>query len=83
MRHATDVALDALEPLLRDLRSIDALRERKRGVFYRRSQAFLHFHEDAAGFFADVRVDSGWTRLDVTRARDRSALLRLVRRALG
>lgn len=82
MRHATHIALDALEPLIRELRSLDALTERKRGVFYRRSQAFLHFHEDPAGFFADVRLGPGWARFDVTRPRERSVLLRTLRREL-
>ena len=62
MKHATPVALDALEPLLADLRGIEGLSERKRGVFYRKSQAALHFHEDPAGFFADVRLGQAWVR---------------------
>jgi len=83
MRHATNVALDALEPLLRELRAIPTLTERKRGVFYRGSRAFLHFHEDSAGFFADVRLDETWTRVDVTQARGRGSLVRRVRREAG
>src|SRR5438445_1628807 len=46
VKHATDHALDRLEPLLRRLRAVDGLRERKRGTFTHRSRAFLHFHED-------------------------------------
>ena len=38
------------------LRTIDGLKERKRGVFYLKSRAFLHFHEDPAGLFADIRL---------------------------
>jgi hypothetical protein len=79
MKHATTVALDALEPLLGDLRRIDALTERKRGVFYRGSQAFLHFHEDPAGFFADARVaGDGWARMEVTSRGQQRALVREV-----
>ena len=55
MRHVTPDALDQLEPLLERLREIPELREKKRGVFYRKSKAFLHFHEDPAGLFADLR----------------------------
>jgi hypothetical protein len=69
VKHATPVALDALEPLLVKLRAVDGLTERNRGVFYRRSQAFLHFHEDPAGFFADVRLGPAWQRVEVTPAR--------------
>ncbi|HET6615929.1 MAG TPA: hypothetical protein VFH62_08580 [Dehalococcoidia bacterium] len=75
MKHATPVALDALEPLLAALRGIDGLTERKRGVFYRRSQAALHFHEDPAGFFADVRLGPGWVRLPVNTVHERRSLL--------
>ena len=59
MRHARPAALDQLEPLLARLRQIDGLRERARGVFYLRSKAFLHFHEDPAGLFADIRAADG------------------------
>jgi hypothetical protein len=83
MRHATPVVLDALEPLLAQLRRYDALTERKRGVFYRRSAAFLHFPEDPAGFFADVRIGPGWVRLPATTAADRRSLIRQVRAELG
>lgn len=82
MKHATPVALDALEPLLRDLRRFDALTERKRGVFYRGSSAFLHFHEDPAGFFADAKVAPDWVRFEVTTAAQRRALVREVRACL-
>ena len=82
MKHATPIALDGLEPLLAELRTLDGLTERRRGVFYRRSSAFLHFHEDPAGFFADVRVGPAWARFPATTAAQRSALLREVRAAL-
>ena len=82
MKHATDVALDALEPLLRELRRFDALTERKRGVFYRGSSAFIHFHEDSAGFFADAKVSPDWVRFDVTTAAQRRAFVREVRACL-
>jgi hypothetical protein len=83
VRHATPETLDLLEPLLAELRRISALRERKRGNFCRGSQAFLHFHEDAAGLFADVKVGRGWERLPVDGARAHAALLRRVRRLLA
>lgn len=40
--------------------------ERSRGVFYRRARAFLHFHEDPTGLFADVRVDEELELLPVS-----------------
>lgn len=56
MKHAGAAALDQLEPLLAAIRLLPGLTEKGRGVFYRRGRAFLHFHEDAAGLFADVRL---------------------------
>jgi hypothetical protein len=58
MKHATPAALDRLEDLLAELRTLP-LKEKSRGVFYRRSRAFLHFHEDPAGLFADLRNQDG------------------------
>lgn len=57
MKHAGSTALDALEPVLKQLRALDGVKEKSRGVFYRRSKAFVHFHEDPEGFFADMRKD--------------------------
>jgi hypothetical protein len=57
VKHAGPDELEALGPLLGRLRRIDGLAERRPGVFYHRSRAFLHFHADPAGVFADVRFD--------------------------
>lgn len=59
MKHAGVAALDQLEPLLDRLRALGGMTERVRGVFYRKSKAFLHFHEDPAGLFADLRSTAG------------------------
>ena len=77
MKHAGAQALDALEPLLEALRAFAGLRERRRGVFYLRSRAFLHFHEDPAGLFCDVRLDpsAGFERFPVGSAAERKAVL--------
>jgi len=59
MKHAGTAVLDALEPLLQRIRACPALREKSRGVFYLKSRAYLHFHEDPAGVFADIRARDG------------------------
>ena len=82
MKHATPVALDALEPLLEKIRAIERLTEKRRGVFYRGSSAFLHFHEDPAGFFADLKTGPAWQRLPATTPADRRALLSAIKRCL-
>ncbi len=85
MKHASASALDALEPLLAELRALPGLVERSRGVFYRRSRAFLHFHEDPRGLFADVRDadDRDFERIDVTGDAGRLRLLATVRGRTG
>jgi hypothetical protein len=78
MKHAGDLALDTIEPMLSELRRLEGIRERKRGVFYRRSSAFIHFHEDPAGMFADVRRGDGeWLRLPVNTSSERRRFVRL------
>jgi hypothetical protein len=83
MRHARPEALDQLEPMLEALRAMPDLREKSRGTFYRGSRAFLHFHEDPAGLFADVRLDDEFERFRVTTQRERRTVLTRVRAALG
>ena len=75
MKHAGDGALDSLEPLLAEVRRHSTLKEKKRGIFYRRSAAFLHFHEDRSGLFADLRTAGGWSRLPVNTASERQFFL--------
>jgi hypothetical protein len=83
MRHITAEELDRLEDLLVSLRELDGLREKKRGVFYRKSKAFLHFHEDPAGLFADVRLDGvTFDRYAVSSKKDQRELLARIRGAL-
>jgi hypothetical protein len=79
VRHARSDALDELEPLLVELRAVPGLVEKSRGVFYRRSRAFLHFHEDPSGLHADVRVGEEFERCRVETAGERKALLARVR----
>jgi hypothetical protein len=59
MKHAGAAALDALEPLLARIRAEGVLREKSRGIFYLKSRAYLHFHEDPAGMFVDIRALDG------------------------
>ena len=76
MKHATIETLARLDSLLQDIRKIPGLTERSPGVFYRRSSAFLHFHDDPAGIFADLKSGESWERLPVNSPRERSILVR-------
>jgi hypothetical protein len=82
MKHAGDAALDRLEPLLTSLRAMPALREKSRGTFYRGSRAFVHFHEDPDGLFADVRFGDDFERVAVTSAAQQRSLVRRIRQML-
>ncbi|HXA40166.1 MAG TPA: hypothetical protein VNW53_14295 [Phenylobacterium sp.] len=81
MRHARDQDLDRLEDLLAQLRALPGLVEKKRGVFYRKSRGFLHFHEDPKGMFADISDPD--ERIDVTEPAGQAALMAAARRRLG
>ncbi|MCL2428712.1 MAG: hypothetical protein FWD12_05725 [Alphaproteobacteria bacterium] len=82
MKHAGRDALDQLEDLLSALRRLPDLRERSRGVFYRRSTSFLHFHDDPAGLFADLRRGGEFKRFKVSSAAERRAFIAVVRSEL-
>jgi hypothetical protein len=66
MKHAGPDALDRISTLLAELRARPALREVRPGVFELKSRAFLHFHDDPSGIFADVRLSETFVRLPVT-----------------
>ena len=62
MKHAGPEALDQLEPILEEIRRLGGLKEKKRGSFQCGSSGFLHFHEDPAGFFADLKIGDDYER---------------------
>jgi hypothetical protein len=79
LKHAGPAVLASLEPLLKRLRQDTPLVERTPGSFYLKAKAYLHFHEDPAGIFADVKLDgAGFTRLPATTAQEQAHLLALV-----
>ena len=84
MRHARAEALDELADILDGLRAMPALKEKSRGTFYRSSRAFLHFHEDPTGLYADVRLSGDdFDRCRVSTPAERADLLRRVTAALA
>jgi hypothetical protein len=80
MKHAGAAAFEALSDLLESLRSRTALIERRPGIFYVSGKAFLHFHEDPAGLFADLRLGSDWQRFPVSSPEERAELLAVIDR---
>ncbi len=83
MKHASAATLRRIPDLLGKLRALSGLRETKPGTFYRGGSAFLHFHEDPAGIFVDLKVDGDWTRLNVSSAAAQAKLVRDARRLLA
>ena len=66
MKHASLKTLDCIEDILTRLRKYKSLKEKQKGIFYKGSQAFIHFHEDLKGVFADLKVKNEWERFLVS-----------------
>ncbi len=83
MKDAGPSTLARIKPLLAELRTRSALRENRPGVFYLKSRAFLHFHDDPAGVFADVRLTNEFVRMPVTSADEQAELLGVIDECLS
>jgi hypothetical protein len=83
MRHATPETIATIGELLDGLRAVDGLTEKRPGAFSRGSRAFLHFHEDPTGIYADVRFADEFERGRVTTRREQRALVARVRAAVA
>jgi hypothetical protein len=75
MEHAGAAALDALEGLIAAIRQRDDVQERRRGYFYRKGRALVHFHQDQTGLFADLHDGPQWRRLRVSESEERRRFL--------
>ncbi len=83
MKHAGSNTLAALDSLLRKVREQALLVERTPGSFYWKSKAYLHFHEDPAGIYADVKLNvTGFTRVRATTPQEQANLLLLIEESL-
>jgi hypothetical protein len=81
MKHAGPTILVSLEALLVRLRAVPGLIEKKPGIFYLKSKAYLHFHEDPVGIFADVRLaGDDFERFAVNTCQEQAALLERIQR---
>ena len=85
MARARKATLERLAPFLEEVRAIgiERLVEKANGAFYRGRVGILHFHEDAAGVSADVKVAGDWQRVAVDTAAGRRRVLQLLRREHG
>jgi hypothetical protein len=84
MKHAGQQTLAKLEPLLESLRAQPQLTERTPGSFYLGPSAFIHFHEDPTGLFADVKEDLvSFSRHQVSTTAEQRAVLARVKNCLA
>jgi hypothetical protein len=83
MKHAGPDVIAQLEPLLVQLRDYSELNEKRPGVFYLKSRAFLHFHEDAKGLFADVKLTDDFARFPVSTEKQQRMLIDRIGRLLS
>ena len=67
--------LERLAPLLAVLRASPALAEVRPAAFHLDGRDFLHFHDEADGLFADVRLTKGRVRLPVETRAEQAELL--------
>jgi hypothetical protein len=76
--------LEGIASLLDELRAIDGLTEKRPGVFYRGSRAWVHFHEDGDDIYADARMTAraDFERTRVTTKTEQRKLVAAVRRSV-
>jgi len=82
VRHAGPAALAELGDLIEAVRAY-GLNEPRPGIFYRKGRAWLHFHEDPAGLFADLRAGADWQRYRVAEPTERAELLAAIEHSAG
>jgi hypothetical protein len=83
MKHASIAALRNLSELLEQIRAKEGVKEKKLGIFYRKSKSFLHFHEDPAGLFADLKAGADFARYPVNTKKEWRVLLTAIDHALA
>jgi hypothetical protein len=83
MKHASAAALHELSELLEQIRVKEGIKEKKLGIFYRKSKSFLHFHEDPAGLFADLSLGADFMRYPVNTKKEWRVLLNAIDQALA
>jgi hypothetical protein len=77
MAHATPEDLSALTALLRQLREIKGLTEKRPGIYYYKANAFIHFHNNESVIEADMKKvpGSGFDRYAVGTAEQQRKLV--------
>ena len=82
MKHATRASLDGFSEVLEQIKARAGLKEKKPGIYYRKSKSFLHFHKDSTGLFADLRAGDDFDHYPVNTRREWQRLLSAIYRAI-
>jgi hypothetical protein len=78
MRHASPPTLEQIADILNLARANPLAKEKSPGVFYIKGRAWLHFHEDPRGIFADIRPGDEWIRLRLFEIDEKSRLFTII-----
>lgn len=72
-----------MQVLLQAIRQFEGLKEKKPGTFYRKAGGFIHFHEDPAGLFADLKIANQWQRFRVNTTEEQQVFLAEIAQVLN
>ncbi len=67
--HATEKQLEKEKRFLKEIRKIPELKEKKKGVFYIKNSAFLHFHFFDGKLFFDLKKGKKWQRIKIPKTK--------------
>jgi hypothetical protein len=79
---ATKQTIEALASVYDEVRAlrIPGMEIKANGAVYQKRNGILHFHEDATGVQADVKVNGEWQRVEVNNAAGKRRVVALLRR---
>jgi hypothetical protein len=82
MGRAKKDTIEALAPVYDEVRAlgIPGLEIKANGAVYQKRNGILHFHEDATGVQADVKVNGVWERVEVNDQSGKRRVVALLKR---
>jgi len=83
MKHADQITLAGLQDLLQAIRQFGGLKEKTPGSFYYKAGGFVHFHQDPAGLFADLKIAGQWQRFKISTLSEQEVLLAEIAQVLS
>lgn len=65
MAHCKPEQLGDIDDVLENIRCLNGITEKKKGVFYCKSRPFLHFHTKDGKRWADIRNGKNWIPIKI------------------